>query len=191
MPGENALQPRSFMPEDSNPALPLDGRKWYVMQTRPHHESKAVAHLGLRTTAVEIFQPKIEVVRRRARQRYVCLEPLFPGYSFLRMHLTPETWQAVRWTPGVRRILGDEEGPIEVSDQFVETIAERVKPLGFVRVGVSFERGAKVRVKTGPFEGLEGIFERPASRKERVCVLLEILGSVVRGEIDPLDLERA
>lgn len=161
------------------------------MQTKPHHEARTVAHLRLRTAEVESFFPKIEVVRKRAGHRIKFLEPLFPSYVFLRMQMTAANWNVVRWTPGAKRILGDGERPIEVQDELIEAIWERVEPLGFIRIGVNLERGTRVRIKTGPFVGLEGIFERTTSREGRVRVLLEILGTVRPLEIDVLDLERA
>ncbi|MDR7435540.1 MAG: transcription termination/antitermination NusG family protein [Armatimonadota bacterium] len=172
------------------PFPPSDGKKWYVMQTKPHNESRVITHIKLRTQEVDVFLPKIEVVRKRRGRRIRSLEPLFPSYLFVYMHLNPATWQAVRWAPGVRRILGDGESPLEVPEGLIQTIWERVAPLGFVRVGLNLTPGMRVRVKNGPFAGFEGIFERPTSRKERVRVLLEFLGSLRPVEIDPLDLEQ-
>ena len=163
---------------------------WYVIHTKPHVEERVTAYLSLKSQAIESFLPKIEVVRRHARRRIARLEPLFPNYLFVWMPLTAATWTAVRWAPGSRRLLGDGERPIAVPDGLVDAIRERLEPLGFVRVGLNLDAGARVRVKSGPFAGLEGIFERPTSRQDRVRVLLEILGSTRPLEIDVFDLER-
>lgn len=164
--------------------------RWYVLQTKPRQEERVIAHLRLRAPSVEVFLPRIEVVRRHAGRRYAVLEPLFPSYLFVWTPLTPATWDAVRWTPGARRILGDGERPIAVPEEMVQVIEERVRPLGFVRVGLNLQPGARVRIKNGPFAGLEAIFERPTSRRDRVRVLLQLLGTLTPLEIDPLDLER-
>lgn len=161
-----------------------------MLQTKPHQESRTIAHLRLRAGDVESFFPRIEVVRKRSGRRARFLEPLFPSYLFLRMQMTAAAWSTVRWTPGARRILGDGEWPIEVRDELIEAIWNRMEPLGFIRVGLNFQSGARVRIRTGPFAGLEGIFERPTSREKRVRVLLDILGTVRPLEIDALDLER-
>ena len=87
-------------------------------------------------------------------------------------------------------MVGDGQQPIAVPDGLVDAIRERVEPLGFVRVGLNLPAGSRVRVKSGPFAGLEGIFERPTSRRDRVRVLLEILGSPRPLEIEIFDLER-
>jgi len=170
---------------------PMDSRrKWYVAQTKPRCETRVMGHLLRRAADVETFLPRIELVRRRAGGRVAVLEPLFPGYVFMRMRLDPMSWNAVRWTPGVRRVLGNAGWPVEVSEELIDTIAQRMAGLGFVRIGLNLTVGMRVRVMTGPFAGLEGVFERPTSRAGRVRVLLDLLGAPRRLEIDPLDLER-
>lgn len=167
-----------------------DDRTWYVAQTKPRQEARVLRHVALRQVGVTPFLPKIEVIRHGNGRRAVSIEPLFPSYIFVRCHPMPETWSIVRWTPGVRRLLGDSEQPIAVPDALVRSIRERVEPLGFVRVGFGLPPGARVRVKTGAFAGLEGIFERPTTRRDRVRILLEILGTVAPLEIDVFDLEK-
>lgn len=167
-----------------------DAPRWYVIQTKPHREERVIAHLTIKSPMITPFLPKIEVIRKRAGRRVVHFEPLFPSYLFVWMPLTVATWYGVRWTPGARRLLGDGVLPIAVPEGLVRTIRDRVEPLGFVRVGLELAPGARVRIRTGPFAGLEGIFERPASRQDRVRVLLEMLGAITPLEIDPLDLER-
>lgn len=148
-----------------------------------------LSHLRLRAEGVEHYCPRIETVRRRWGRRLAMVEPMFPNYMFLRMNPSPQTWDAVRWTPGVRRILGDGEQPLPVPDGVVEAIRERADPLGFVRVGINWTPGRHIRVLTGPLGGLEGIFERHTSRSGRVRVLLRMLGHETPVEVEEIDLE--
>ncbi|MDR7550832.1 MAG: transcription termination/antitermination NusG family protein [Armatimonadota bacterium] len=168
---------------------PDDGRAWYVLHTKPREEPRVIAHLERRAPLVDVFLPLIEVVRRHARRTTTGLEPLFPGYLFLRTALTPATWSAVHWAPGARGILTSGERPAEVPQELIDAIAARIEPLGFIRVGLPYGPGTRVRIRTGPFAGLEGIFERPTSRRYRVRVLLEVLGRVTPLEVDVFDLE--
>jgi transcription antitermination factor NusG len=50
-------------------------------------------------------------------------------------------------------------------------------------------QGCRVRIKEGPLAGLAGILDRPTSRAERVCVLLNLLNTVATVEVDVVDLE--
>lgn len=182
----------STLDEHHNHFAAADGapRSWYVMQTKPRGEARVVRHLALRAADVETFLPRIEITRRRAGRRAVSLEPLFPSYLFVRFWLNPWTWNAVRWTPGVRKFLGEGKSPAEVPIEVMTAIQERTQTLGFVRIGMTLSAGDRVRVKSGSFAGLEGIFERPTTRRDRVRVLLAILGTVTPLELDVFDLER-
>jgi transcriptional antiterminator RfaH len=171
--------------------LPNPPPLWYAVQTKPRQESRFIAHLRRRTCDAMPFLPLIEVTRRHARRRLTCLEPLFPSYLFLHMRMTPAAYDSLRWTPGTRRVLGIGEHPVPVPSDLIETLQRRVEPLGFVRVSLRFARGERVRLATGPFAGLEGVFERPTSRAGRVRVLLEFLGTCTVIEVAELDLDKA
>ena len=164
---------------------------WYAVQVKRCEEHRVVRHLAMR--AIPTFLPLMESIGRRVRSG-TRLEPLFPGYVFVQLP-APETdagnWYAVRWAPGVRRILGTEGSPVPMPADAIEAIRARVRDLGFVRPGARFSPGTRVRIRSGPLAGLEAIFDRPISRTGRVLVLLELLGQVGRTEVDQFDLESA
>lgn len=150
-----------------------------------------LAQLQLRAAGVEPYTPRTEIIRRRWGRRVTMIEPLFPNYLFLRMSVSPSVWDAVRWTPGVRRLLGDGERPLQVHDDVIEAIRARSGELGFVRVGSRLRCGQHVRVLEGPLAGLEGIFERQTSRTGRVRVLMQVLGHSTPVEVEEINLEVA
>jgi transcription elongation factor/antiterminator RfaH len=168
-------------------------RHWYAVQTKRCEEHRVVQHLELKRVAT--FLPLIESPPRHPRARVrTHLEPLFPGYLFVEMRpveTDPGDWQVVRWTPGVRRIVGTADIPVPVPVEAMEAIRARVAELGFVRPGQRFSAGTRVRVRVGPLSGLEGVFDRPMSRRGRVQVLLWLLGQMRRVEADELALESA
>ena len=166
---------------------------WYTVQAKRHNEERVVRHLTGK--AISTFLPFVEVVRRRRRgTRHAGLEPLFPGYVFVQMEPlrhNPQDWDVVRWSPGVRRILGVAGEPAPVPEEAIHAIRNQLEDLGFVRPGHRFAVGDRVRFRSGPMEGLQAILDRPASRVGRVQVLLELLGGELRVETDELDLESA
>jgi len=144
-----------------------------------------VRHLAL--SAIITFLPYVEVSRRRGYGKTKYLEPLFPGYLFARVapvERVPASWNAVRWAPGVLRILATGSTPVSVPEELIEAIGNRTSEHGFVRLPSPLVSGTKVRVCSGPFEDLEAIFDRPLSRSGRVRVLLELLGQRTSVEID-------
>ncbi len=163
---------------------------WYAVQVKRHNERRGELQLTLR--GIPVLLPFIEVVRRYRTRRVALLEPLFPGYLFAHvetMDAAPERWQALRWAPGVRRVLGTSDVPTPVDDCVIDAIRERTRELGFVRPVLGHVPGSRVRIRGGPMAGLEAVLDRQMSRAGRVRVLLELLGQEARVEVDAFDLE--
>jgi transcription antitermination factor NusG len=162
---------------------------WYAVQTKPRQEERVLYWIR-RRAALPVFLPKVEQLRRRGARRLVYVEPLFPSYVFVQMALEPHAWQAVKWAPGVRRILGTDDVPTPVPPEAMRLLRERCDGDEVVRWAPAFRKGEAVRVVHGPFEGLVGILERPATRTHRVRVLLQLLGCPTPVELDVADIER-
>lgn len=163
---------------------------WYAVEVKRHNERRGEWHLSRK--GISVLLPFIEITRRYRTRRVAVLEPLFPGYLFAHMEpmeATPELWQALRWAPGVKRILGAGDVPVPVADAVIDSIRERTRALGFVRSGLRHAPGSRVRIIWGPLAGLEAVFDRPMSRAGRVRVLLDLLGQQARVEVDAFDLE--
>ncbi len=167
----------------------LIGPQWYVVQAKPYQEGRLTFKLMQRVPSLEVFLPLIEVPRGRRHRRWNSLEPLFPGYLFARIPPEALVWNAVRWTPGAKRILGCGDVPVPVPPEFISEIRARVAEHGYLRPGIRFRPGARVRLRDGPFAGLEGIFERQLSRAGRVRVLLNLLSRTTPIDVDVLELE--
>lgn len=161
---------------------------WYVGHTKPKqedHVSVQLAELGL-----QVFLPKVCVRRKRRGHTTSQVEPLFPGYVFIAANLTPPVWNAIRWTRGVKAILGCNGIPSPVSDAPIALIMRQVSGDGVVQSTSAFAPGDPVRITDGLLAGLSGILERGASRSGRVQVLLDMLqGATV--ELEDVDLELA
>ena len=146
---------------------------WYVIQTKPKKEEEAKSYLS--TAGVEMFNPLIETFTLRNKGMSKELKPLFPGYIFGRFDLE-SNYRLVKWAKGVKKILGFGAYPTPIPEEAVEIIKERTNPQGIVRAKHDFEPNDVVRVKTGPMKDLAGIFERWLSDRERVRILLKIIG---------------
>lgn len=169
-------------------AIVQDCARWFVVQTRPRAEDRACESLRLR--AVDTYLPRLLVWRRHGSRRWQALEPLFPGYLFCRFPPRSQDIARVQWTPGVRRLLGDDDGPIPVDPEIVAYLQRREAGTGYISAGRPLAPGNRVRFRGGPFALLEGIIERPAGRADRVRVLLTLMNTAVVVEADAADLER-
>jgi transcriptional antiterminator RfaH len=160
---------------------------WFVAQTSGRAEQRACDFLHQKGVAT--YLPRLLVRRRHGSRRWQALEPLFPGYLFVRFAPRPDNIYRVRWTPGVVQLLGDGEFPISISNDVVDYLQEREGHRGYIAQGQPLVPGQRVRFKAGPFSMLEGIIERPVAREDRVKVLLNLVNTQVTVEVDADILE--
>ncbi len=145
-------------------------QRWYVGQT--HHGQESVALKQLELQSFIAFVPYLTIERVRRGVPYQVAEPLFPNYIFIRFDII-ERWQPIAHTRGMRRLLGNDNTPCPLPRGYVEVLAPCREPsLVLVR---RLEPGvSQVRIKTGQFSGLTGLFQAQAN--DRVKILLQILG---------------
>ncbi len=144
---------------------------WACAQLEGNRERLALHCLGL--GGFEVYSPRLRV--RRTTPARKAAPALFPGYCFVAIALQ---WHAVRWTPGVVRLVLDGARPARVPDKVIDDLRRRERN-GLIELPPppGFRHGDRVRIRSGPFAGQLAIFEgmRP---HERVAVLLSLLGRV-------------
>ncbi|MDE2112469.1 MAG: transcriptional activator RfaH [Alphaproteobacteria bacterium] len=151
------------------------GSRWYVVQTKPHAESRATFHLERQN--YNVFCPLIRKTTRHARKLTPGFAPLFPGYLFLNFDISRERWRSVNGTFGVVRIVMQGDVPQPVPFGVVEILQERTTG-GVINWVSTLETGQSVRISDGPFAGLMAKLEHLGERG-RVHVLLDLLGRTV------------
>ena len=150
--------------------------RWYLIHTKPAGEATAVANLERQ--GYHVYHPRLLRPRRIRGRWKERIESLFPRYLMLRLALGSQALGPVRFTLGVHDVVRFGTEYAIVSDEVIEALKRRADPdTGLHRLNEPrlFTFGAKIRVMGGPFEGLEGVFEREDG-EERVVVLLNVLG---------------
>ena len=149
--------------------------RWYVAQTHPQSEDRALVHLARQGYAA--YLPRYLRRRTHARRVDTVKAPLFPGYLFVFMDVAKTRWRAIRSTIGVRHLICEGEKPVPVPAGVVEDIRAQENEAGLVPVAppVPFVPGEEVRITTGTLRDQTGWFQRVADR-ERVVILLSLLG---------------
>ncbi len=100
-------------------------------------------------------------------------KPFFPGYEFIYFDY-PAQYQLVKYTRGVKRIVGVNQVPVSISEGVIRSIKER-EVNGLIEIGKYGEEpevGDEIEVVEGPLRGLKGLFKKKLSSKERVLILL-------------------
>jgi transcription antitermination factor NusG len=158
---------------------------WWAIYTRHQHE-KAVAQI-LSAKGLEVFLPLYDATRRWKDRTMRLALPLFPCYLFLRG--ARERRLQVVTTPGIVSILNINGEPAAIPESEIESVrraiewANRVEPHPFLR------RGDRVRVISGPLQGLEGILVRKKNLY-RLVLSVEILERSAAVEVDVASVER-
>lgn len=153
--------------------------RWYLIHTKPL--SEGLAQANLERQGYEVYLPRaIQGVRYKGRwqDRIVAL---FPRYLFLRLSEGLQSLGPVRFTMGVASVVRFGSKYTTVPDQVICDLLTRAdSATGLHRLGRAWRlaAGAPVRIRNGPFDGLDGVFEREAGA-ERVVVLLNLLGQAV------------
>ena len=177
-------RPEHHLFGDEEPIQSASAGAWRVLHTKPRQE-KALAET-LRAADLRFYLPTVRERREYGHRWRETDRPLFPSYLFLRGS-REQAWFA----QGTRRVVS----VIEVPDQ-----AEFVRELEQIRralVGRAtldpypyLKRGRRVRVRSGPFKGVEGVVDERA-RPERLILKVDALGRAVSLEIDACLLEPA
>lgn len=150
--------------------------RWYLIHTKPSRESLAEANLQRQGYTVHLPR-MLQSVRRHGQWRE-CIAPLFPRYLFLQLSEGRQALSPVRSSLGVAGIVRFGANYAIVPDQIITELRLRADPeTGLHRLANRpvLARGATVHITAGPFEGLDGVFEREAG-SARVVVLLNLLG---------------
>lgn len=157
-------------------------QRWYVVQTQPNAEIKALIHLGRQGFAT--FLPRYLKRRRHARRVETVAAPLFPRYLFVTIDMSRQRWRSIYSTVGVARLVSSGDTPTAVADEVIALLKQREDPAGFVKLErPRFRVGEKIRVVDGVFTDCLGLYEGMSDR-DRVTILLDLLGRKVRVSVD-------
>jgi transcriptional antiterminator RfaH len=157
--------------------------RWAVAHTKPRREKKLVEHCERQGIAATL--PCYGSVHKYRGKTVVFQKPLFPGYVFL--HLEAGQNEYVRQNDHVANLL-------EVFDQetFERQLNDILRALEInvgVRLAPAIGEGMRVRIKTGPLQGIEGWVEQ---RYGMTTVLLRLdfinQAAAVKMDADTLEL---
>lgn len=188
-----------LQPEEERP--PTEGERkaaWYVVHTYSGYENKVEANLrqriksmGMEDKILDIVIPTEEEVELREGQRRTVQRKIFPGYILVHMILDDQSWQVVRYTPGVTGFVGSGNRPAPLSEDEVKAILGRMRRAEEERpIRIGFKKGETVRIIDGPFADFTGVVDEIYPEKGKVRVLVSIFGRETPLELDLLQVER-
>lgn len=162
---------------------------WYCIHTKPKKE-KLVEHYLQNELGLETYYPRLKRKKTIRRVRREVLEPLFPRYLFCRLDLAG-SYRAVTYGRDVIGVVSTGNRPTEVSDQTISQIRDWAGTEGDIITlePKPIKTGDRIRITDGPMQGLEAVFMRETSQEERVSILLDLMESQAKVEIDRNQIE--
>jgi transcriptional antiterminator NusG len=170
--------------EDMREALRWLPGDWYVVHSYAGYENKVKTNLESRIGSLNmeeyIFQievPTEEVTEVKNGKRQSVTRKKLPGYLFVRMDLTDESWSAVRNTPGVTGFVGQTSRPTPLTvDEVVKQLAPPKQKVVVAQKAVDFEVGESITVTDGPFATLPATINEISLDSQKLKVLVSIFG---------------
>ena len=153
--------------------------KWYVAHTYSGYENKVkdsiektVENRGLGDLIGDVRIPVEEAVEENDKgEKKTVTRKIYPGYVFIKMNMTDESWYVVRNTRGCTGFVGPGSKPVPLSDAEVERLGVET-----VKVDLGVDAGDTVRITDGSMEGFMGEVLEINHEKRKVSVMVTMFG---------------
>lgn len=149
-------------------------QNWYAIYTKPRAE-RAVAD-KLSECGFSVLSPLLKERKLYRRKLQEVVTPLFPCYIFANLDID-RNYRLVKYTRGVRSIVGTAYAPAIVPDAMISSMLGRMENGIITLRAPEFHPGDEVFIRAGAFEGFEALFERELNGTERVSILLKALNA--------------
>ncbi len=182
-----------FEPEvaDVAAAEPTGKKRWFVLHTYSGQEKRVKQSLATyiqmharQNLFGDILVPTEEIIEIRNGQKRTTERVFYPGYVFIEMEMTPESWHFVNSIPQISSFIGGRE-PTPISEYEAQTIKDQVQAgVNNPRPRFYFQPGELIRVIDGPFEDFNGTVEDVNYEKSKLRVSVAIFGRSTPVELD-------
>ncbi len=154
---------------------------WFCIRTHLKHEHIAAAHLR-KLPEIEVFNPQLRLLRSERRGPRWSTESLFPNYIFCRFDLD-SMLEKISYTPAVKMVLRFGDRVPEVPDVVIEDLRHGLAELSSKVLADIPAEGEEVEIAAGALAGMKACVIHVLPAKQRVRLLLDMLGRSVTAEL--------
>lgn len=199
-PSEPSAPPESPADDGAPPPPPPSKKNWYVVKVQSGREEsikdaieRRVKIEGLEEFFGQILIPVEKVVEMRNGKRVTRQRKLYPGYLMVEVEYNDRILYLFRETSGVGDFVGaaPNKAPQPMADKEVKRITVQPGEKAPREEKIKYEKGDRVKVKEGPFAGMEGEIKEVLDTKDKVRVELTIWGRPVPVELELWGVEKA
>ena len=160
--------------------------KWYVVHTYSGYENavaaaviKAAENRKMQDLIQEVNIPIETVTEHTENGDKTVDRKSYPGYVFVKIVLTDESWHLIRNVRGATGFVGSDGKAVPLTEQ-------EILDLGVERreIIAEFAVGNTVKVTDGPLQGFLGTVEDVEAAKNRVRVIVSMFGRETPVDLD-------
>lgn len=149
----------------------IDTASWFIISTKPKQEF--IAEQALKSLGAKVYLPLYFKRVKKNKEKVEVLSPLFSGYLFAQFSVI-ELYHKVRYTRGVKSVLGNNECLWTIHNKKIEDIKCRERN-GIVTMKTREEKfrcGDRILIDEGDFDGWEGVFYEELPDHQRAIIML-------------------
>lgn len=158
-------------------------KKWYAVHTYSGYEKKVRENLLMRAKTMNMEEyilrclvPEERVDEMKNGAHRTVVRKTFPGYVFVEMVLTDESWYVVRNTTGVTGFVGTGNKPVPLQDYEVAPLLRSLDEEDAVTVVIDIEVGDQVRIIDQSFADFIGTIAAVDIDRRKVMVNIPMFG---------------
>jgi transcriptional antiterminator RfaH len=161
-------------------------RHWYLLQTKPNQEARALTNLEQQ--GYPVFCPMLSVEKLRRGKVTMALEAMFARYLFIQLDSSRSGlgWSSIRSTLGVSHLVSFGGVPAKVDAALIAHLQQHAQQAAPEHL---FHAEERLLIADGPFAGLEAIYQA-TNGEGRAMVLITLLGQSTRLQVQAASLSK-
>ena len=164
-------------------------KNWYVLLSKPKQDEKA--EFNLRNQGYEVYRPMAKRLRKYRGKMIEREESLFPRYLFVSLDTINDNWAPIRSTRGVSQIVRFGMEPAKIPAELINDLKVSEGILAEKAIEMDrFKKGEKIIIETGPYRGIQAIFECYQDGDQCVHVLFEMMGKMTKLPINVTNISK-
>lgn len=159
--------------------------QWFALETRHRFEKKIFTQL--RHQGFNVFLPLLTEHHRWSDRQKMVTVPLFPGYAFVHLDQTRDSWQIVSRTVGIIRFVSFGGTVVAIPPKQIEDLQLLLQQKGLFSLHPFVHAGQRVRIRGGCLHGLEGLLVQ--HEKKKLVISIQSIQRSLALEIEGYELE--
>lgn len=171
-------------------------RGWYVIHTYSGYEDQVAESIKQRTESFkmqdfvfDVLVPKEKQIEIKDGKRKIVEKRIYPGYVFVDMIVTDDSWYVVRNTPNVTGFIGLGVRPTPVNQPEIDSLKKRMG-VEEPKYKIELKEDDLVRITDGPLKGFEGKITEVNEEKGKVKIHVSMFGRETPVDLDYLQVKK-